>query len=253
MSVTEAISARDLCISFDGRSVLRDVDLEIADGEFVVLLGGNGSGKTTLVRALLGLVPRDRGDVSLFETPIERFKTWDRIGYVPQRLALPTSMPATVTEVVLTGRIAHSGLWRPFSKADRAAAERALAHADLTDLSHERVSRLSGGQQQRVLIARALATEPDVILLDEPVSHVDVRHQTQFANLLRDAHERGATIVLVAHALGAMSGLATRAIVLDAGRIAYDGAPESTEFDDHDIHHHGADVSTPLRSIGEER
>jgi zinc transport system ATP-binding protein len=249
-----ALSARDLVVSFDGRAVLHHIDVDVEGGEFVVLLGGNGSGKTTLVRALLGLVARDRGSISLFGGPVDRFREWERIGYVPQRLALPTSMPATVAEVVLTGRIAHSGLWRPFSRSDRSAVERALEHADLKELAHERVSRLSGGQQQRVLIARALATEPDVILLDEPVSHVDVRHQTQFANLLREAHGRGTTIVLVAHALGAMSGLATRALVLDGGHVAYDGAPGGAVVVDHEVHHHedGA-AGHPLRSIGEER
>ena len=253
MPVNQAISAERLSVSFDGNTVLRDVDVVVEDGEFVVLLGGNGSGKTTLVRTLLGLVPRDSGEISILGTPIDRFRGWTSVGYVPQRLALPTSVPATVEEVVLSGRIAHAGLWRPYSKADRGAAHRALEQADLQDLSKERVSRLSGGQQQRVLIARALATEPKLILLDEPVSHVDVQHQVQFANLLRDAHGRGATVVLVAHALGVMAGLATRAIVLEAGGVSYDGAPEGTEFHDHDVHHHDPETLSTLRSIGEER
>ena len=251
--MSRALEAVGLSVSFDARTVLHDVNLAVENGDFVVLLGGNGSGKTTLVRALLGLVPHREGSVTLLGTPIERFRDWKRIGYVPQRLALPTSMPATVGEVVLSGRISRAGLFRPYSKVDRQAAHQALEMADLADLSQQRVSRLSGGQQQRVLIARALATEPDVILLDEPVSHVDVRHQVQFASLLREAHSRGTTVVLVAHALGAMSGLATRAIVLDEGRISYDGLPEGAEFDDHDVHHHAAGASTQLRSIGEER
>jgi zinc transport system ATP-binding protein len=253
MSMNRALEASGLSVSFDSRRVLHDIDLAVDPGDFVVLLGGNGSGKTTLVRALLGLVPRQEGSVTLLGTPIERFREWKRIGYVPQRLALPTSMPATVGEVVLSGRISRAGLLRPYSKVDREAAHQALEMADLSDLSEKRVSRLSGGQQQRVLIARALATEPELILLDEPVSHVDVRHQVQFANLLRDAHSRGATVVLVAHALGAMSGLATRAVVLDTGHVSYDGPPEGAEFDEHDVHHQEADASQPLRSIGEER
>ena len=253
MSMNRALQAEGLTVAFDSRPVLHDINLAVDPGDFVVLLGGNGSGKTTLVRALLGLVPHRDGRVVLLGTPIEQFREWKRIGYVPQRLALPTSMPATVGEVVLSGRISRAGLLRPYSKADREAAHEALEMADLSDLSQERVSRLSGGQQQRVLIARALATEPDVILLDEPVSHVDVQHQVRFASLLRGAHSRGVTVLLVAHALGAMSGLATRAVVLESGRISYDGAPEGAEFDDHDVHHHEADASHPLRSIGEER
>lgn len=247
------LQAEELGVSLSGRRVLHDIDLDIHASEFVVLLGANGSGKTTLVRALLGLTPHDAGEVQLLGMPLPRFTEWHRLGYVPQRLALPTSVPATVAEVVLSGRIAHAGFWKPYSRKDREAAERALEHADLTELRHERVSRLSGGQQQRVLIARALATEPDVIVLDEPVSHVDVAHQTRFAELLQAAHENGATVILVAHELGKMAGLATRAIVLDAGGIVYDGVPEGTSLHDHEIHHHDSDERHVLRPIGGER
>lgn len=251
--MSDALAAKGVVVSYDSRVVLDHVDLTVAAGEFVVWLGGNGSGKTTLVRTILGLVPRRAGSVTLLGSPLERFSAWARIGYVPQRLSLPSSVPATVAEVVLSGRIAHAGIWRPYSRADRAAAERALEHADLVDMRSERVSRLSGGQQQRVLIARALAGEPDVILLDEPVSHVDVRHQVQFAELLRDVHAQGATVILVAHALGAMSGLATRAVVLENGNVAYDGAPQAIALEDHDVHHHEPDAAATLRRIGEER
>lgn len=253
MQLTSVVQAERLNVSLAGRRVLNDVNLEVQASDFVVLLGGNGSGKTTLVRALLGLVPHDSGRVHLLGMSLQRFSEWHRVGYVPQRLALPSSVPATVAEVVQSGRIAHAGFWRPYSKKDRAAAESALDQADLTELQHERVSRLSGGQQQRVLIARALASEPDVIVLDEPVSHVDVAHQTQFAHLVHAAHEGGATVLLVAHELGKMAGLATRAVVLDAGSIVYDGAPEGTSLHDHDIHHHDTDDRSTLRPIGGDR
>jgi zinc transport system ATP-binding protein len=253
VSLDEAIAVRGVDVALGGRPVLHQVDLGIHRGEFLVLLGGNGSGKTTLVRTMLGLVPYQRGLVRLLGTPLPRFRDWKRIGYVPQRLSLPTSVPATVGEVVLSGRISHSGLVRPYSKIDRAAAERALENADLIPLKSERVSRLSGGQQQRVLIARALAGEPDVVLLDEPVSHVDLQHQFGFADLLRSAHSAGATVVLVAHGLGAMAGLATRALVLDGGRVVYDGDPTLAPTHDHDFHHEEMAGEGALRSIGEER
>jgi zinc transport system ATP-binding protein len=252
MSVSTVIRAQGLGVSLAGRRVLHGVDIDVEAGEFIVLLGGNGSGKTTLVRALLGLVART-GSVELLGDPLDRFSEWHKIGYVPQRLTLPTAMPATVSEVVLSGRIAHSGLWRGYSKADRAAATQALDVVDLAELAEERVSRLSGGQQQRVLIARALATEPEIILLDEPVSHVDVEHQTQFARLLRDAHAQGATVLLVAHALGKMSGLASRTIVLDEGRVVYDGPPHESDVHDDEVHHHAPGYSTRLRPIGGDR
>jgi len=125
MSVNPALQCESLSVAFDSSPVLHELDLAVETGDFVVLLGGNGSGKTTLVRALLGLVPRRDGRVMLLGTPIEQFRDWKRIGYVPQRLALPTSMPATVGEVVLSGRISRAGLLRPYSKVDREAAHEA--------------------------------------------------------------------------------------------------------------------------------
>lgn len=247
------IDVAGLGVSLSGRRVLSDIDLRIDTGEFVVLLGGNGSGKTTLVRAILGLVAYDSGTIELLGEPLDRFHEWHKIGYVPQRLALPANVPATVGEVVLSGRVAHAGLWKPYSKLDRDAADAALEQVDLVGSRHERVSRLSGGQQQRVLIARALATEPELIVLDEPVSHVDVAHQTQFARLLDAAHRNGATVLLVAHGLGAMAGLASRSVVLSEGRVVYDGDPQASPAHEHEVHHHDSEQDVRLRHIGGDR
>jgi zinc transport system ATP-binding protein len=246
------VAAESVSVSLSARRVLSDVNLVIGSGEFVIILGRNGSGKTTLVRTLLGLVSPDAGTVSLLGTRVDRFHAWHKVGYVPQRLALPTAMPATVHEVVMSGRLAHAGLWRRYSNEDRAAARRALDIVDLGDLESERVSLLSGGQQQLVLIARALATEPQILVLDEPVASVDVEHQGRFAQLLHDANEDGVTVLLVAHALGAMSGLASRAIVLDAGTVVFDGPPGDTPAHVDEVHHHGPDEGRGLRSIGDE-
>ena len=252
MSMTDAIHAAGITVSLRGRPVLTDVDLTVPTGEFVVLLGGNGSGKTTLVRALLGLVPIQHGTVSLLGSPQARFRRWRKVGYVPQRLALPSSLPATVHEVVASGRISHVGLVRRFASRDRAAIARAMESLDLADLSHERVSDLSGGLQQRVLIARALAGEPELILLDEPVSNVDVEHQARFAELLGEVVRSGGTVLLVAHALGVMEGLASRAVVLHGGHKTYDGTPDVGEHD-RDVHHHEPGGGRGLRPIGGDR
>ena len=155
--------------------MLRGVSVTVRPGESVALLGGNGSGKSTLVRALLGLMPIQRGEVRLFDRPLRSFREWSRIGYVPQRTTA-TQAEATVDEIVATGRLA---LRRPFVPAAAATTGRrsreALDLVGLLDRRRSDVRRLSGGQQQRVLIARALAGAPELLVLDEPTAGVDLR------------------------------------------------------------------------------
>lgn len=219
--------------------MLHGVDFELRRGEFVVLLGANGSGKTTLVKALIGLVPVAGGDVELFGEPLERFKAWERVGYVPQRVTATSGVPATVAEVVLSGRATAGTLFRPYRRADRDAAGDALAAVDLSDRARTPVAALSGGQQQRVLIARALARQPEVLLLDEPVASVDLAHQETFAGVLGELRRAGTSVLLVAHTLGAMTGLIDRAVVLERGEVSYDGSPAALpRLDDHHHHHH---------------
>ncbi len=218
--------------------VLHDVDFSIAAGEFVVLLGNNGSGKTTLVKALLGLVPLARGRVELFGEPLGVFKRRELIGYVPQRLTAASGVPATVMEVVVSARARRSGWIRPYGRNDREAAMNALEAVDLVELSGSPVAQLSGGQQQRVLIARALAVEPRVLVLDEPVASVDLAHQETFATTVRDLNDRGTSILLVAHALGAMEPLAGRAVVLQGGHVVLDGPPAGEGSLEMQVHHH---------------
>ena len=225
-------------VALDGHIVLHDVDFAMDAGAFVVLLGANGSGKTTLVRALLGLTPLQSGRVKLFGQPLDRFGQWERIGYVPQRHGAAAGVPATVGEVVLSGRIARVKPFRRFVAADREAAERALQTVGLDDLIDTPVTSLSGGQQQRVLIARALATEPDVLVLDEPVSAVDIEHQESFAVTLETLKDTGHSVLLVAHALGAMEPLVDRAVVLEGGHVGYDGPPSRGQVPEAHVHHH---------------
>ncbi|WP_067178657.1 metal ABC transporter ATP-binding protein [Microtetraspora niveoalba] len=212
-------------VALDGRPILRGVDLSVGEGEFLVVLGANGSGKSTLVRALLGLVPLSGGSVRLYGTPPAKFREWRRIGYVPQRLSIGGGVPATVREVVSSGRIARRGRFRRTGAADRRAVADALDAVGLADRAAYPVHALSGGQQQRVLIARALAGEPDAFVMDEPTAGVDADSQRLLAATLAGLRERGKTVVLVAHELGPLEPLITRAIVLRGGRVAYDGAP----------------------------
>lgn len=220
MTVLRVSSA---AVAYDGREVLRDVSLEVSAGEVVAILGANGSGKSTLVRAVLGLAPLTRGEIELFGVPRRRFRQWSRIGYVPQRLGAGSGVPATVAEVVASGRLARRGPFRPPRAADREAVRAALADVGLADRAGDPVTTLSGGQQQRTLIARALTGAPDLLVLDEPTAGVDVGSQTAFAATLDRFRGRGGTVLLVAHELGPLQPLIDRCVVVHSGRIAHAG------------------------------
>lgn len=218
-------------VILDRRHVLRGIDLTICPGEVVAVLGANGSGKSTLIRALLGLTPLSGGQTLLYGTPPAKFRQWWRIGYVPQRLQIGGGVPATVREVVASGRIARQRRLRPTSAADRQAVVDALEAVGLGDRSGDRVQELSGGQQQRVLIARALAGEPDTYVMDEPTAGVDSESQQLLADTLKSLVAAGRTIVLVAHELGPLEPLITRGVVVRDGLVAHDGRPPQPEGD----------------------
>jgi zinc transport system ATP-binding protein len=231
-------------VTFDGRPVVRGVDLEIRRGEVVALLGANGSGKSTLVRAVVGLVPLTAGWVELFGTALPDFRDWRRIGYVPQRTTAAGGVPATVREVVGAGRLGHAGLLRRGGGSDAAAVAAALDTVDLTALADEPVSRLSGGQQQRVLIARALAGQPEFLILDEPMAGLDATNQAALARTVERLVAAGGTVLIVLHEPGLLEPLLSRAVVLRGGRVVHDGPPPAGAghhaHADHDhVHPHG--------------
>ncbi|HSE08632.1 MAG TPA: metal ABC transporter ATP-binding protein [Nocardioidaceae bacterium] len=240
----------DGTVALGGRPVLRGIDLTVHKGEVVTLLGANGSGKSTLVRSLLGLVPVVRGEISLFGTPLPRFSDWRRVGFVPQRVSATSGVPASVWEVVASGRLSRRPFLRPLRKADKSAIRDAIAAVGLTDRSGDGCSTLSGGQQQRALIARALAGQPDLFVLDEPTAGVDLQSQQAFADALAALVAQGVTIILVAHELGPMAPLIDRTVVMRDGRIAYDGPPlasaEEADWVDHGHHHR--DLQSPMHT-----
>jgi zinc transport system ATP-binding protein len=219
-------------VTIGGRPILRGIDLTVEPGQFLALMGANGSGKSTLVRALVGLWPLSGGELRLFGTPIGEYDAWSRVGFVPQRASAESGVPASVWEVVASGRLTHRRLLRPMSRADRAAVDHAIEVVGLQEKARDGISSLSGGQQQRALIARALAGEPDLFFLDEPTAGVDLPNQQALADALEVLASKGATIVLVAHELGPMASLVERAVVMRDGRIAYDGEPLA----DHEVH-----------------
>ncbi len=184
-----------------GHPVLKDIDLEIMPGDFLALIGPNGGGKTTLLKVILGLIRPMSGTVRVFgRSPGDET---GRIGYVPQMIPGAT-FPVTVMEVALMGRLGLRGMWRRYTPADRLAAIHNLHLLGVADLAAEPMDNLSGGQRQRVLIARALAGEPDLLLLDEPAASVDQKTQESFFNLLALLNKK-LTIVLVTHDVGAVS------------------------------------------------
>lgn len=216
------VACRNLSVTLGENPILHDLDAHVDHGETVALLGGNGSGKTTLLRALLGLVPRRTGTVTLFDTPIERFHQWHRVGYVPQHGLLQVNN-ASVYELVATGRLSRRGLFVPPRKSDRDAIAAALEQVGLTRFRNAQVSLLSGGQRQRALIARALAGRPELIMLDEPMAGLDLATQESLAELFADLKASGLSTIVVLHELGPLEGLIDRSIVLGAGRVLYDG------------------------------
>jgi len=239
-----AVQVTDLSVDLGGRLVLRGVDLQIRPGEVVAVLGTNGSGKSTLVRTIVGLLPAARGDVKVFGTPVRRFRQWNRIGYVPQRITAAGGVPATVAEVVSSGLLSKRRLFRPLKAAERAAIDEALEIVDMAAQRKDAVAELSGGQQQRVLIARALVSDPELLILDEPTAGVDLASQSIFAGAIRERVARGTTVVMVSHDLGPMDALIDRSVILRRGRVVYDGPPHASQTHAH-VHPHGSMQDEP--------
>jgi zinc transport system ATP-binding protein len=219
------VEASGVRFGYTDEPVLTDVGLEVHPGEFVALVGPNGSGKSTLLRLLLGTLRPDAGSVRLFGRPPGDLADRGRLGYVPQRPVMASETPATVHEIVAAGRLARRGWWRPLSRDDRRAITHALTSVGLEDMAERPVTELSGGQQQRAFIARAFASEPELLVLDEPTAGVDAESQVRFrdsiAHLIR---EHGGGVLLVSHELSAVADVVDRVIVLKR-TVVFDGPP----------------------------
>ena len=208
--------------------VLRDVDLEVERGEFVAIAGPNGGGKTTLVRLVVGLEQPTSGRVELMVR---------KVGYLPQRTQAGIDAPVTVRELVTTGRASRTRLLGPLTAADRVSVQEAIDRVGLSPHADRRLTTLSGGQQQRAFIAKALAADPELLVLDEPTTGVDVEAQDAIASLLqRLRSELEMTILYVSHEFGAVEGFVER-IVLVRGGIVFDGPPSALPGVWHDPSH----------------
>jgi zinc transport system ATP-binding protein len=199
-----AIAISDLWFSYDGYPVLEDVNLSIPQGDFVSVIGPNGGGKTTLLKLMLGLLRPSRGEVQIFGLNPEKARP--RVGYMPQHAQLDPQFPATVMDVALMGRLGHGRPFGPYSTRDKEAVMTALDQVGLRDFYKKPFASISGGQRQRLFIARALASEPDLLLLDEPTANLDAVMEGGLYELLQ-ALNRKLTVVMVSHDLGFVSSL----------------------------------------------
>jgi len=233
-----AVELRELSFGYRGGPlVLRDVDLQISTGEFVAIAGPNGGGKTTLMRVALGLEQPSTGEALLFGEPADRFSRRSTLGYLAQRSQLGVDAPATVREVVSAGRLAVGGLLGPLRRRDRSIVIDAIERVGLSGSADVPLRTLSGGQQQRTFIAKALAAEPSLLVLDEPTTGVDVDAQEALAALLDRLHrELGVTVLYVSHEFGAVERFVER-LVLVRGGIVFDGSPAELPHVWHDPSH----------------
>lgn len=222
----KAIELHDVTVSFEGNVVLKDVTVSLDKGEFLGIIGPNGGGKTTLLKVLLGLIPPDRGKVRIFGKKLKN--VGDILGYVPQYSNFDAKFPISVWDVVLMGRVGELG-WKPFfSRNDKKIAEQALKMVDMLEYKDYQISKLSGGQRQRVLIARALTTNPKILLLDEPTASVDEKIRSSIYDLLRKLNEdKDITIILVSHDIGVISSYVKKVACLNKYFI-YHGSDELT-------------------------
>jgi len=196
----EVIKLDRVSFSFGSKPVLSDLSFTVRERDFVGLIGSNGAGKTTLLRLIVGLLKPDSGRIELFGTPADRFKERHLIGYVPQRSHFNPLFPATVREVVLSGLFGRRKLFRRVGREDQLRCDDALRTLQIEDLADKLIGALSGGQQQRVFLARALVSNPKLLILDEPLSGIDAETQLNFFHLIRHMHQKhDITFLMVSH------------------------------------------------------
>jgi len=240
---------KNVSFSAGGSDILSSVSFEIFNSQYIGIIGPNGGGKTTLIRLLLGLEKPSSGNIKIYGKKISHFKEWHKIGYVPQRAAhVDVSFPATVLDIVKMGRTAQRKLFSKMSEEDHRLVEESMSQMDITHLKDKMVGTLSGGQRQRVMIARALASQPEVLILDEPNTGVDVKSQSRFYSLLRDLNKnKNITIIFITHDIGVIADDIARLLTVNQKIITCNNPKQALSCDDmselygidaHLIHNH---------------
>lgn len=220
-----------LSVAYHDRLALRNVTLDVPPGAVMAVLGPNGAGKSTLLKAVMGLVPTLSGDVSLFGRDLARSRR--RVAYMPQTAEVDWDFPTTVRDVVSMGTYGRLGWWRRPGAAQRAVVDKALEAAGIPDLAERQISQLSGGQKQRTFVARTLAQEPDLYLMDEPFAGVDVASERAIAGVLDSLRQEGKTIVIVHHDLSTVRRLCTHSLLLSEGSLVSAGTLEESFTTEH--------------------
>jgi len=214
----------DVWVQYNGVTVLEDITLSVQNRDFLGIIGPNGGGKTTLLKVILGLIKPNRGRVTVLGGPPEEGRRF--IGYVPQLTQFDREFPATALDVVLMGRLGRKGLLRRYTEEDMEIAYKALESVEILDLKDRQVGKLSGGELQRVFLARALAADPKILLLDEPTASIDEPTKTELYELLKGLN-REITIILVSHDIGVISSYVDKIACLNR-RLFYHGSKEIT-------------------------
>jgi zinc transport system ATP-binding protein len=222
MSV-EVISVEGLSFQYNAVDVLADISFDLSEGGYMGLVGPNGSGKTTLIKLLLGFQKPTKGDVKLFGYDPAGFQDWYKIGYLPQKIvSFNPNFPATVKEIVALGLVSRKKLPKRPRRADKMAVSHAMELMDITDIKNELIGELSGGQQQRALIAKAIVSEPELLILDEPTTAIDPETREKFFSLLKELNEhKKVTIIIITHDTGTIGKYASKLLYLDKKIIFY--------------------------------
>ena len=226
--MSTGISARDVTVTYrNGHTALRDATFDIPKGTITALVGVNGAGKSTLFKAIMGFVPAAKGEITVLGMPVEEALKRNIVAYVPQSEEVDWSFPVLVEDVVMMGRYGHMGFFRHPKKSDHEAVTDALKRVNMVNFRHRQIGELSGGQRKRVFLARALAQEGQVILLDEPFTGVDVQTEDQIIDLLREMRDEGRVMLVSTHNLGSVPEFCDRTVLVKETVIAF-GTTEQT-------------------------